>query len=81
MRLMGKEVPAGVVLTGDTLDLQLGSRKSGGGEGHDGDENARREHFGRFEVVLGESLRAMFFHKEGLSSVVILTEVRWMLKS
>lgn len=75
---MGKEVPAGVVVTGDTLDLQLGSRKSGGGESHDGDKNARREHFGRFEVVLGESLREISTKRV---SVMVLAEVRWVLKS
>jgi hypothetical protein len=50
--LVGKEVPAGRVVTGDGLDLKLGSRKGGGAEGKDSDENARGEHFCRIEVAL-----------------------------
>lgn len=55
----GKEVPAGGVVTGDILDLQLGSRKSGGSEGNDSHENTRSEHPDRVEGVVLDDLSSV----------------------
>lgn len=57
----GEEVPAGGVVTGDILDLQLESRKSGGSEGNDGHENTRSEHLDRIEGVVLDGLSCVMF--------------------